>query len=73
MIVFDRPDDYVRTLKARIEAQTDAAVQAAAREALDPARLTWIVVGDLGVIERPIRELGFGEVRVLDADGRTVR
>jgi predicted Zn-dependent peptidase len=72
MIVFDRPDDY-RTLKDRIESQTDTAVQAAAREALEPSRLTWIVVGDLGVIERPIRELGFGEVRVLDADGRTVR
>jgi len=48
-------------------------VQAAAREALEPSRLTWIVVGDLDVIERPIRELDFGEVRVLDADGRTVR
>ena len=73
MIVFDRPDDYVRTLKDRIESQTDAAVQAAAREALDPSRLTWIVVGDLDAIERPIRELGFGEVQVLDADGRVVR
>ena len=50
-----------------------AQMQAAAREALEPSRLTWIVVGDLDVIERPIRELGFGEVRVLDADGRTVR
>ena len=73
MIVFNRPDDYVRKLKDRIETQTDAAVQAAAVEALDPSRLTWIVVGDLDVIERPIRELGFGDVRVLDADGRTVR
>jgi predicted Zn-dependent peptidase len=73
MIVFDRPDDYVRTLKTRLEAQTEPAVQDAAREALDPARLTWVIVGDLDVIERPIRELGFGEVRVLDADGRTLR
>jgi len=73
LIVFDRPDDYVRTLKDRIEAQTEPAVQAAAREALDTGRLTWVVVGDLKVIEQPIRELGFGEVRVLDADGRTVR
>jgi predicted Zn-dependent peptidase len=73
MIVFDRPDDYVRTLKDRIESQTDAAVQAAARETLDPSRLTWIVVGDLDAIERPIRELGFGEVQVLDAEGRVVR
>ncbi len=73
MTVFDRPDDYVRTLKGKIEGQTDAAVQVAAREALDPSRLTWIIVGDLKLIEGPIRELGFGEVRVLDADGRTLR
>ena len=73
LIVFERPDDYVRTLKDRIEAQSDEAVQAAAREALDASRLTWVVVGDLDVIERPIRELGFGEVHVLDADGGIVR
>ena len=73
MIVFDRPDDYVRTLKARIEAQSDDAVRAAAREALDPARLTWVIIGDLKAIEQPVRELGFGELQVLDADGRSLR
>ena len=73
MVVFKRPDDYVPTLKARIEAQTDAAVQAAAREALDPSRLTWVIVGDLKSIEKPVRELGFGELQVLDANGRTLR
>ena len=57
-IVFDRPDDYVRTLKARIEGQTDAGVHTAAREALDPTRLTWVIVGDLKTIEQPVRELG---------------
>jgi zinc protease len=73
MVVFKRPDDYVRTLKARIEGQTDAAVQAAAREALDPSRLTWVIVGDLNSIEKPVRELGFGDVGVLDTNGRTLR
>ena len=38
MVVFERPDDYVRTLKAQIESQTDEAVRAAATEALAPAR-----------------------------------
>ena len=73
MIVFDRPDDYVRTLKDRIEAQTDDGVRAAAREALDPSRLTWIVIGDLARIEQPIRDLKLGSVQVLDADGRPIR
>jgi predicted Zn-dependent peptidase len=73
MITFGWPDDYVRTLKSRLEAQTDEAVRAAARESLDPASMTWVVIGDLKTIEQPIRELGLGEVRVLDADGRVLR
>jgi len=73
MITFGRPDDYVRTLKGRIEAQTDDGVRAAARGALDPARLTWVVIGDLAKIEQPIRDLKLGTVQVLDADGNPVR
>jgi predicted Zn-dependent peptidase len=73
MIAFGWPDDYVRTLKSRLEAQSDEAVRAAARESLDPAGMTWVVIGDLETIEQPIRGLGLGEVRVLDADGRVIR
>ena len=73
MVTFGRPDDYVRTLKTRIEAQTDEGVRAAARESLDPSRMTWVVIGDLKTIEQPIRDLRLGEVKVLDADGNIVR
>jgi len=73
MITFGRPDDYVRTLKDRIEAQTDDGVRAAAREALVPERFTWVVIGDLAKIEQPIRDLKLGSVQVLDADGNPVR
>ncbi len=73
MVVFRRPDDYVRTLKARIEAQTDDGVRAAARATLDPATLTWVIVGDLKKIERPVRDLKLGAVQVLDKDGQVVR
>lgn len=73
IVTFGRPDDYVRTLKARIEAQTDDGVRAAARESLDPAHMTWVVIGDLRKIEAGIRDLRLGEVTVLDADGKVVR
>ena len=73
MLILKRPDDYVTTLKAAIEAQTDAGVRAAASATLDAQRLTWVVVGDLAKIEQPIRDLGIGEVRVVDADGRLLR
>ena len=42
-------------------------------EALDPSRLTWVVIGDLAKIEQPIRDLELGEVQVLDADGNALR
>jgi zinc protease len=71
--LYDRPDNYVQTLKPRIEAQTDTAVQSAAKEIIRPAALTWVVVGDLKKIEQPIRDLKIGEVKIIDADGKVVR
>jgi zinc protease len=69
---FDRPDDYVQQLKERTEALPLADIHAAARS-LDPARMTWVIVGDLSQIEQPIRALGLGEVSVVDSDGRPLR
>ena len=71
--LYGRPDDYVQTLKAKIEAQTDAAVQAAATRIYRPDALTWVIVGDLQQIEKPVRALNLGTVQVLDADGKVVR
>jgi len=73
IVVYDRPDDYVQTLKPRIEAQTDEAVRAAAREIIRPDALTWVIVGDLRKIEKPVRDLDLGEVKVLNAEGKVVR
>ena len=36
-----------------------------ARQFLDPDRMVWVVVGDRVEIEEKIRELGFGEVRII--------
>jgi predicted Zn-dependent peptidase len=70
--LYHRPDNYVQTLKSRIEAQSDSAVQAAADEVIKPGQLTWVIVGDLKKIEGPIRELKLGDVQVLDTDGKPV-
>ena len=69
---YKRPDDFVQTTKSRIEAQTDASVEAAAKEIIQPDQLTWVIVGDLKKIEAPIRALKLGTVQVLDADGKAV-
>jgi predicted Zn-dependent peptidase len=73
IVVYGRPDDYVETLKPRIEAQTDGQVQAAAKEIIKPDALTWVIVGDLKKIEKGVRALNLGDVKVLDAEGKVVR
>ena len=73
IVRFGRPDDYVRTLRARLEAQTDAGVRQAAAQAFRPDSLTWVIVGDLAKIEAPIRSSGSASVQVLDADGNVLR
>jgi len=70
--LYDRPDDYVSTLKARTEAQTDADVRAAAKEIIKPDAMTWVIVGDLSKIEQPVRALDLGAIQVIDADGKPV-
>ncbi|KRD73471.1 pitrilysin family protein [Lysobacter sp. Root983] len=66
---YGRPDDYIVQYKARNDAMTPALAQAAAKT-IDPAAVTWVVVGDLSKIEQPIRDLKLGEVQVVDADGK---
>jgi zinc protease len=73
IVRFGRPDDWVRTLKSRLEAQTEAGVRGAASRAFRPDALTWVIVGDLAKIEAPLRKLGLGELHVLDADGDVLR
>ncbi len=69
MIRNNWPDDYFQKSQQRLAALTDAEVAAAARDLLTPAQLVWVVVGDRSAVEQGIRELNFGEVKIVDADG----
>jgi zinc protease len=69
---FGRPDDYVSTLKGRYEAVNLEGIQGAAERVLHPGSLTWLIVGDREQIEADVREMGLGEVRIMDADGNIV-
>lgn len=73
IVIYGRPDDYVQTLKQRIEAQKDSDIVAAAKEIVRPQALTWVIVGDLSKIEKSVRALKLGDVKVIDADGKIVR
>ncbi len=52
-----RPDDYIATLASRYRAIDGAAINAMARQYLNPEGLTFVVVGDRKVVEPQLRKL----------------
>lgn len=57
----------------RLKAVTLDDVRRVAAQTYHPDQLTWVVVGDLSVIERDIRALNLGPVEVDDAFGNRLR
>jgi predicted Zn-dependent peptidase len=55
---FGRPDDYYAKLPQRYRAMTAANLDAAARAALDPSKLLWVVVGDAKLVRPQLQGLG---------------
>ncbi len=72
IVKYDRPDNYIETLKQKTDAVTVDQARAAAREVIQPDRLTWVIVGDLNKIEKPVRDLKLGRVQVINADGAVI-
>jgi predicted Zn-dependent peptidase len=61
-----RPDNYYETLAPEYRALTTAALDQAARAALDPKGFTWIVVGDAAKIRPQLEKLGM-PIEVVEA------
>ena len=64
--VYGRPDDYYETLAPRYRALTAAELDAAAKAAIDPAKITWVVIGDNARIRPQLDTLGL-PIEVLPA------
>jgi zinc protease len=73
IVNYGLPDNYYETYPQQIRALSTANVTEAAKSSLRPENLVWVIVGDRAKIEAGIRELGFGEVRVIDANGDPVK
>ena len=69
MINYGLPADYWSRYAADVRSLTEAQLNGAAKKFVRPGEVIWIVVGDLRKVEKGIRELGFGEVIRLNADG----
>jgi zinc protease len=70
MVTFGLDDHYFETYAQRVRALSLPDAAGAAQESIRPDHLVWVVVGDRSKIEAGIRELNFGELRFLDADGK---
>ena len=56
--VYGRPDDYYAMLPTKLRALTAAELDAAARAAIDPAKITWVVIGDYAKVKPQLDTLG---------------
>jgi zinc protease len=73
MVRFGLPDDYYAQYPQRVLQLKIEDLDRAARKVIHPESIVWVVVGDRARIEPGIRELGLGEVYVIDSDGRPVK
>ncbi len=73
LINYNLPNDYWSKYGANMRGLTEAQLADAAKKFVRPDEIIWIVVGDLNKVEKGIRELGFGEVVKLNADGEVIR
>jgi zinc protease len=72
LVRFGLPDDYWDRYADLVDQLSTREVEAAAERLLLPERMTWVVVGDRRTIEAQVRELGFGAISIVDADGNPV-
>ena len=66
-------DRYYDSYANKIRALQVADMVPAANVTIKPDKLVWVIVGDRAKIEAGIRELGLGEIRVIDADGKPAK
>jgi zinc protease len=69
IVRFGLPEDYFTTYPDKVRALSVDDLVKAAEAVVHPDQLVWVVVGDRSKIEPGIRELGWGEITLLDADG----
>ena len=72
ILIFGLKDSYWNDFVGDLTSLTPAQVNESAARLVHPDSLAWFVVGDLSKIEKPVRALNFGEVTILDTDGKVV-
>jgi zinc protease len=72
LINYRYPDDYYAQYAGHVRKLSEADLDAASKKFVRPEEAVWVVIGDLKKIEAGVRELGFGEIVRIDADGNVL-
>jgi zinc protease len=73
LVTYNLPDTYFKSYPEKIRNLKLTDISAAAAKTLHPDQVVWIVVGDRAKVEPTLKELGWGEIRVIDTDGKPVQ
>jgi len=68
VVAFNRSDDYLESLPEAYQAIKIEDIHQATETYIDPNIWTWIIVGDLSIIENEIRELELGKIEIIKLD-----
>jgi len=68
LVLYGLPLDDWATYRSRVDAVGAEEAARMAREHLDPDAMRLVIVGDRAVIEPGLRELGLGDIEVVDAE-----
>lgn len=70
---FNLPADYWSNYASTYRAATPADIEAMAKRIIPDQNHVWVIVGDRAKIEKGVRELNLGEIRIVDVDGNPVQ
>ena len=72
IVSYGLPDNFWDVYPASLAELTLDQVTQAGQAVIDPANLTWVVIGDRQRIETKLSELNVGEIRLIDVEGEIV-
>lgn len=73
IVRFGLPEDYFTTYPGKVRGLSLNDLTKAAEKVVHPDQLVWVIVGDRAKIEPGIRQLGWGEIQMLDTDGNPIK
>ncbi|GAB4287665.1 MAG: pitrilysin family protein [Ignavibacteriaceae bacterium] len=73
IVVNNLPDDYYQKYPDLIKSLQRNQLIEAAKKIVHPEDVVWIIAGDREKIEQPVKNLNFGNIKYIDADGNIIQ